>query len=432
MPDDPDTDALERFARDLRRIRENREVALATIEEATQIRESHLQSFEDGTLHEKSKMNPVYLRAFVRAYAEALDLPPDPVVDHLEASLSGDYQNELAVQYLNVPPSKAGEGPASGRQGTSSPEKGGTSSPPDEASPQGAAQSTASDQPPDAAETGDAAEDFSPQGSHEEGRTSPDVDGAKDLSEETPTDKEGPPTTSSSAGFPESPQDAGPPVSATPSDASGPESRERSSATTSSFAEHWSELWPPRRGVLIVAAIGLVLVVLLLGGGLGLFWGDSEPTAAPTPQSEASAPAQSSAPDLPADTVGHDTTSEQRPLADMTLGDTLYVTVLATSDVRGIRVQQDDSLRRPYWIREGEAMVFPFARRITLQNQLDSLRLLLDQYPYPSSRTDEEGRIVITRDTAEQYADTLRGSPVPVPGSPDTVLGTAPPTESGS
>jgi hypothetical protein len=116
----------------------------------------------------------------------------------------------------------------------------------------------------------------------------------------------------------------------------------------------------------------------------------------------------------------------------MTLGDTLYVTVLATSDVRGIRVQQDDSLRRPYWIREGEAMVFPFARRITLQNQLDSLRLLLDQYPYPSSRTDDEGRIVITRDTAEQYADTLRGSPVPVPGSPDTVLGTAPPTESGS
>jgi len=431
MPDDPDTDALERFARDLRRIRENREVALARIEEATQIRQSHLQSFEDGTLHEKSKMNPVYLRAFVRAYAEALGLPPDPVVDHLEASLSGDYQNELSVQYLKVPPSKAGEEGPSARPGTSPREKREAPSPPDESSPQGSSQSTASDRSPDAAESGDAPEDSSPQGSQETEGSSPDVDGAEDLSEEVPTDKGERPTASSSAGFPESRPDAGSTVSATTTDPSGPDSRDRRSATTSSFAERWSDLWPPRRGVLIVAAIGLVLVVLLLGGGLGLFRGDSEPTAAPTLQSEASAPAQSSAPDLPADTVGQDTTSEQRPLADMTLGDTLYVTVLATSDVRGIRVQQDDSLRRPYWIREGEAMVFPFARRITLQNQLDSLRLLLDQYPYPS-RTDDEGRIVITRDAAEQYADTLRGSPVPVPGSPDTVLGTAPPTESGS
>jgi hypothetical protein len=37
--------------------------------------------------------------------------------------------------------------------------------------------------------------------------------------------------------------------------------------------------------------------------------------------------------------------------------------------------------------------------------------------------------VVITRDTAQQYADTLRGTPVPVPESPDTSFGTGPPAE---
>jgi hypothetical protein len=86
-----------------------------------------------------------------------------------------------------------------------------------------------------------------------------------------------------------------------------------------------------------------------------------------------------------------------------------------------MRVQQDDDLRRPYWIEEGDVRVFPFTRRITFENQLDSLRLFLEDYPYPTTRTNEEGQIVISRDTAEQFVDTLRGTPAPFPAPYDTV-----------
>ena len=111
MSSDPDVPALQRFGRDLRRIREDRDVTTATVHTHTQAPESQIQSFEAGTLYEESTMNPVYLRAFVRAYAEAVDLPPHAVLDQLEAALSGNYQNQLAVQYLDVPPSASKPAP---------------------------------------------------------------------------------------------------------------------------------------------------------------------------------------------------------------------------------------------------------------------------------------------------------------------------------
>jgi len=424
MPDDPDTDALERFARDLRRIREDREVSLAMIAEATQIRESHLQSFEAGKLHDKPRMNPVYLRAFVRAYADALDLPPDSVVEFLNASLSGTYQNELSVEYLNAPPSDAAEETSSESSDESPPDGEAQEPPPsshdgaEEESPRSSASRTSSDteSPTNTPE--------SPTAEPSEGTDSGSIESAEAAGsvEEPFSAEDQPPAASRSS------ESAGPSLSSAQVDSPDRESPGRPSTTTSS-GNGSTASWPARRSILIVAGIGLVLVVIAVGVSVGLFSDGSEPTSDPAQEPLTSVAEAPSSPEAPADTVENDTTPPQRPLADITLGDTLHVTVLATSDVRELRVQQDDNLRRPYWIREGEAMVFPFTRRITLQNQLDSLRLLLERYPYPDSRTDEEGRVVITRDTAEQYVDTLRGSPVPVPESPDTSFGTGPPAE---
>lgn len=429
MPDDLDTDALERFARDLRRIREDRDVRLATIEQATQIRESHLQSFEAGKLHEKSRMNPVYLRAFVRAYAEALDLPPDRVVNFLDASLSGTYQNELAVEYLNAPPLDATEEQSSGSSG---------GSPPDgedqESSP--STQDTAAQEPPRSPKPDSSSDTESPSDTPErpssepsEGTESDSLQSAKapGSTDETVAAEDQPPPASSSS------ESSGPLSTSDHIDQPAGTSENRPTASTPSGNGSASP-WSARRRILIIAGIGLVLVVIGVGVFGGIFSDEAEPTPDPTQESVAGLSQESTSPAEPADTVEKDTTetdttSRRRPLADITLGDTLYVTVRATSDVRELRVQQDENLRRPYWIREGEAMVFPFTRRITLQNQLDSLQLLLEEYPYPTSRTDEEGRVVITRDTAEQFADTLRGSPVAVPGLPDTSFGTGPPVE---
>jgi hypothetical protein len=176
----------------------------------------------------------------------------------------------------------------------------------------------------------------------------------------------------------------------------------------------------------------------MAGVGALIYASLGETDSAPNSPSESSArtvaSADQSSPDTlaAADTAEIDERPQQASPGDIALGDTLHVTVYATADVRELRVQQDDNLRRPYWVREGEAAVFPFARQITLQNQLDSLRLLVERYPYPVSRTDDEGRIVITRDKVQRFLDTLRAAPTTVPSSPDTIRGTVAASEADS
>lgn len=411
MANDSDTSALQRFARDLRRIREDREVAIGALQEALQAPESQLRSFEAGTLYDQSKMTPVYLRAFVRTYAEAVGLPSEPVLDCLESARAGEYQNQLAVQYLDVPPSIAEPDPSSDLPDAASSAKS-LAEEDDDDSQQG------SSADPD----GDAAEDAQspvPESSPTE---------REQEKQRPPTDAEGSPVvppSSSESGGSDVPPDR-------PSE-SLPKQVPTRSARATDVGEDVGEasgFWTEHRNTLLVGILGL-LVIGVGGTLISTYLGDGDP--APDSPSDPSPRAGVSAePSFPDSTVAGDSSSadtqpaDRRPRADVTLGDTLYVTVLATSDVREMRVQQDDNLRRPYWIEEGDARVFPFLRRITLQNQLDSLRLLFERYSYPVSRTDDEGRIVITRDKARRFFDTLRAAPSTVPSSPDTVWGGAP------
>lgn len=376
MSSDPDVPALQRFGRDLRRIREDRDVTTATVHTHTQAPESQIQSFEAGTLYEESTMNPVYLRAFVRAYAEAVDLPPHAVLDQLEAALSGNYQNQLAVQYLDVPSSASKPDSSTGQPDAASREDEQETTPrgssTDEGTDSGGAQSTGRE--------------------HESGKT----EGESETPDPDPEDE---------------------------------------TVSTASTTESGGTLWSENRGASLVAIAGLFLMA---GVGALIYASLGETDSAPNSPSESSArtvaSADQSSPDTlaAADIAEIDERPQQASPGDIALGDTLHVTVYATADVRELRVQQDDNLRRPYWIREGEAAVFPFARRITLQNQLDSLRLLVEQYPYPVSRTDDEGRIVITRDKVQRFLDTLRAAPTTVPSSPDTIRGTVVASEADS
>lgn len=389
MPTDPDTSALQRLARDLRRIREDRDVALSTIHEATQVPESQLESFEAGTLYEESTLTPVYLRGFVQAYAEAIGVPPDSVLDSLDSALTGEYENQLADQYLEVPPSvsesDSSESVDSSAERSDDPESEERAKPP----------------PSDARLTSEVS--------------------TRD-SEERDGEEEG--------GVSSSPTSAG---TSEPRSPSGP--RSRTSSQGRSIVETWERLWSRHRGRLLVAVISLVLFGAVVGL-LYAYLGDSSPSGSPAdpPNSRTMASAQEGSPDSVSagDTSQAEESSQPAPGTEVTLGDTLYVTVLASADVRGMRVQQDDDLRRPYWIRDGRAKVFPFTRRITIQNQLDSLRLLLEGYPYPVSRTDEEGRVVITRDTARQFLETPRAPSSPDIVSPDTVWGRAPTSDAES
>jgi len=413
MANESDTSALQRFARDLRRIREDREVDIGALQEALQAPESQLRSFEAGTLYDQSKMTPVYLRAFVRTYAEAVGLPSEPVLDCFESARAGEYQNQLAVQYLDVPPSIAEPDPSSDLPDASSSAKS-LSEEDDDDSQQG----SSADPDGNTAEDAQSPVPESPPSEREQEKQRPPME-----AEERPVV----PPSSSESGGSDVPPDR-------PSE-SLPKQVPTRSEGTKDVRKVW-KFWTEHRNTLLVGIVGL-LVIGVGGTLISTYLGDGDPASDspsdPSPRAEMSAE-----PSFPDSTVAGDTSSadtqptDRRPRADVTLGDTLYVTVLATSDVREMRVQQDDNLRRPYWIEEGDARVFPFLRRITLQNQLDSLRLLFERYSYPVSRTDDEGRIVITRDKARRFFDTLRAAPSTVPSSPDTVWGDAPSSDADS
>ncbi|MFQ5572500.1 MAG: helix-turn-helix domain-containing protein [Rhodothermales bacterium] len=106
----------------------------------------------------------------------------------------------------------------------------------------------------------------------------------------------------------------------------------------------------------------------------------------------------------------------------MALGNTLDVVVIAAyGKVEHILIRRDDDVRRPYWIEEGSAKVFPALDRIIIEDKLDRIRLLVEGYEYPTDRLDEQGRIVITRAVAQAFLDTLTAAPVVLPSEPEMV-----------
>jgi hypothetical protein len=107
MPDPAVTASGERFARDMRRIREEHDVSMEDIHDQTMISVHIIESFEQDGLFEHPTFNQVYLRSFIRSYANAAGVDPEDALEHLGRALDGEYTNELAVQYLGDEPAEA-------------------------------------------------------------------------------------------------------------------------------------------------------------------------------------------------------------------------------------------------------------------------------------------------------------------------------------
>ncbi len=181
----------------------------------------------------------------------------------------------------------------------------------------------------------------------------------------------------------------------------------------------WSEWVQDERREIVWAGIGFVVVLLVLVGlGIAFFTGESEP-ASQQATSASTAPAVDTAASSGDTTQSSPTDQSRPPPANVTLGSSIPLTVRATRDVQGIRIERDEDLARPYWIEEGEAAVFPFQNRVILDNELANVQLFLAGYPYPEPAT--EGRIVITRSEVDAFVDTLRGAPAALTTPPDTI-----------
>lgn len=166
--------------------------------------------------------------------------------------------------------------------------------------------------------------------------------------------------------------------------------------------------------------IGIVILILVVWMLIGVLRG-SDP---PAPQPEATPP--------PADTVQEDTTpleplaaeseslQTETPPAPVALGDTMYFTVIAEVPVRPIRIRRDDDLRRPYYIDEGQAALFPAQQRIILEEALGDIRLLVNGFTYPVGPRISDGQLVITRDTVEAFLETAPAEPTTLVVPADT------------
>lgn len=383
MSNETGSSAAERFAHDMRRLREERNVTVETVHDHTQVARPLIETFEEGELHDHAAFNEVYLRSFVRAYAKAIDLPPDVALKALDAALADEYHHEIAAQYLESSSTAFSE---QGEEQESSDEE--------------------SAEPPGGSGNGEAAgetlrTDGAPSPPHSLEADSPEGE-AKEVghrpSHETGVSDSSP---EGSAGPP-------PPVR---------EPVEESAASTKFLRALADRDIGSNR---VVLGGGVALLVLVVATGLSYMWAtgpsptDSGPASAPEPDTAAAAapPADSGSRELAPAAPAH-------PPADLTLGPTLHLAMKADSNVSRILVQRDDDLRRPYWIRRGEVEVFPFRQRIQVERGLDDVSLYLEGYPFPVA-PDSQNAVVITRSRAQAFADTLRGQPVVWGTPPDT------------
>ena len=89
-----------RFARDLRRIRRDRGVSLTDIHDATKMAYDLIKCFETRCAYRSSSVQQVYLRLFVRGYAEHLNLDVEMALEAFELAMKGRYTGSLAKAYL--------------------------------------------------------------------------------------------------------------------------------------------------------------------------------------------------------------------------------------------------------------------------------------------------------------------------------------------
>ncbi len=415
MPQEPEDGR--RFARDMRRIREARNLTVGDLHDDTKIPQGLIEAFEEKALFDHPQFNRVYLRSFVRTDAQVVEIDAEVALEGLEEALAGSYAGLLAVTYLGEEPDEipADEGvvnetetpsPADAEFTAESPVSGEEPSagrPTEEERDEGSSGDT----------DGEREKPVEREGAGLEGGKTPkagiehEPSGRKDRS---PREEEDEPLEEEDDDSPRSY------VSTTQATAAGyHKSRIDQEEAEEEPEEDWTAQSPPsgageRRAVRrsrrdgpdrrwILGGALVVVVAALVWIMASVIGSSEEPAPMPTVAEDT------------AETVeAPDTIPAAGPPVDVpSLGDSINVRIIAAHGVVDpIRVTVDDDLRRPYWIELGDSMTFEPTTRIVIEDLLDSVDVKLEGIEYPRDRVDEQGRIVITRDTAEDYFDSLR------------------------
>lgn len=349
-----------RLAEDLRNIRESRMLTIQDVNNETKIPVSVLTAFEKTALFDQEQFNRVYLRSVIRSYAAVVRIPAEVAAEALEAAFEGTYDGSLGREY--------GSGASSQEKRESKTSDPGT-------------------------------EDSATTRLAEERPSVPGRGRKEQPSEEVPPAAKTPETKKQTKEEIQPPFVA--PASKRSPDAdwttTSPPSRRPPKEPKKKSSKPRSERPVKQRGgsagwmFVVVGIIALAAIIWVLASVVG--GGDrmpEEPTAA-----------------VDAEAVDPEPTPEpveQRPV--VTLGDVMEFYVIAEDGVLDpIRVTVDNDVRRPYWIEQGDSMRFEAQERIVFEELLDRIRLTIEGHDFPTDRRDDQGRIVVTRETARAYFD---------------------------
>ncbi len=389
----------------MRRVREARHLTVDDLHDETKIPLGLLEAFEQTALFDHPQFNRVYLRSFVRTYANVLGIEPDLALEALEEALSDRYTGLLAAEYLDEEldvrdEPKAGTEPAeadkSRRLGR--PTEADKSQAPEEGSAEGdsaapirpkkrrtADKEVPADEPTrtdkGASDRGAGAAGIgAARGETRRGVPSAE-DEVRDVSHLTPTTGE-----ASS----EAERSPGQEIDETEWTAQSPPRAKRTTGRDRYRDRSGGIDW---RWIVGVVAAGVVAVIVWIV--ISVTGGD--------PGAQQAMPSAFDTTATVDTTMTEDTTVASRAVMP-TLGDTMNVQIIAAHDkVDPIRVTVDDDLRRPYWLDQGDSMIFRPTNRIVIEDLLDNIELSIEGAEYPTNRRDELGRIVITRDSLRAY-----------------------------
>lgn len=362
------------FEEEMRQIREARNISRSSLHEQTKVALENIELFENGELEQHPHFNDVYLRALVRSYAEALDIPPGVALRGLEKARAGTYEGELGRRYL-------GRGPETEQQLSASDK---TDEEKDVVFPRVGPSpiALADDAPP---EKEQAPKEPEPPVS------SPDEKAAeqeKAADKPSPAAEEEPP--------PEASEDA--------AESSEPPAKEPSSQVSSRRRQTTSSSQRSGTSKVVLGVVAAVLVVAAAWGVLSMQSDGSsaqQETVSPPPADATASGAADSA-------VEAKEPAPQPPL----IGDSLQVTVVAAEGkLEPLRVQLDNGKWNPYWVEQGDSIQVVAADSVTLRSYLNRAQLRVESLVWPNPSQGQYDRLEITRAQVQTYIDSLYTQP---------------------
>ncbi len=374
MSEKPTSGQLGQFLGDLSAIREKRNVSLDALRDATKVYPNIITQFEKDGLVDHPLFNALYVRAFIRSYATALGIPVDDVLKAYDQAQRGGYDRRLAIEYLDLPEDEVEALRASL-----------VADPKEDAvftADKFEFEKSAGEKP---VTSGGAKSKSSPRrATSKKASSKPDLQSQK-LEE----------AAASGAAITFIPKSDDRQTSSLENLSSGITARLQSLFEKGKQSPIFQ--WGLLAGGIM---LGLFVILQLLS-----FQSDSDEDEIPAgtnPVIEDSAPAATqpdSIPAMPAESI-----VVPQPAVPIVLGDSIPFYIIADKGkLDPFRVKRDQDLRRPYWLDEGDSMLFYFDASAVIEDNLQFMKILIEGYTYPIYETDSLAKVIIDRDSIQAF-----------------------------